>query len=108
MTKEPPKHLSAAARAWFAEVAASYNLESHHLRLLTLACEAWDEAEAARKIVAKVGLMYMDRYKQPRELPAVGTGRQARITFARLVRELALDVDPPNDSRPPRRGGQKH
>lgn len=108
MKPEAPQHLSAAAKAWFSSVAATFRLEPHHVRLLTLAAESWDEGETARKAVAEHGITFVDRYGQPRERPEVGTGRQARITFARLLRELALDISPPVESRPPRTGGRKH
>jgi hypothetical protein len=39
----PPKHLSPASKRWFKDIVASYDgLESRHIRLLTLAAEAWD------------------------------------------------------------------
>ena len=102
-----PAYLSKESRKWFASVVASYELESHHLRLLVLACESWDEKEAAREQVSKAGPTFVDRYGQPREHPAVGTGRQARIQFARLVRDMGLDIESPAESRPNRVGGRK-
>jgi len=104
---KPPGYLSKESRKWFASVCKNFDLESHHLRLLVLACESWDEKEAARAEVEKSGATYIDRYNQPREHPAVGTGRQARIQFARLVRDLGLDVEAPSESRPNRIGGQR-
>ena len=102
-----PSYLSKESREWFGLVATSFELEPHHVRLLVLACEAWDEKESARAEVAKSGETFIDRYGQPREHPAVGTGRQARIQFARLVRDLGLYVESPAESRPNRIGGQK-
>jgi hypothetical protein len=34
-----------------------YDLEEHHSRLLTMACEAWDRACEAREIMAKDGIV---------------------------------------------------
>jgi hypothetical protein len=102
----PPKHLRPDTAAWWAAVAGDYALESHHLRILTLAGEAWDRGVEAREAIARHGTVYVDRFDQPRARPEVAIERDSRIAFARLVRELALDVDPPDeDGRPPRLGG---
>lgn len=97
-----PQHLQKATRAWWKSVAEDYFLEPHHIRLLTLAAEAWDRTEEARKAVEKYGLTYIDRFDQPRARPEVSIERDSRLAFARLLRELDLDVDPPaSASRPP-------
>jgi phage terminase small subunit len=78
-------------------------LESHHLHLLVLACEALDRAAQAREAIAEHGPVFVDRYGQPRARPEVQIERDSRIAFARLLRELALDVEGPSESpRPPR------
>ncbi len=102
-----PSYLTKESRKWFNQVVANFDLDSHHIRLLTLAAECWDEASTARKAVEKHGLTFTDRYNQPKERPEVGTARQARIGFARLLRDLALDIESPAESRPNRIGGQK-
>lgn len=99
---KPPKHLKAGTRKWWATVVREYELEEHHLRLLTLAAEAWDRCEQARKALAKHGLTYNDRFHQPRARPEVAIERDSRIAFARLLRELDLDVEPSRSpGRPP-------
>ena len=103
-----PEHLEASTRKWFSQIVGDFELESHHLRILEMAGAAWDEYQTARKAVAKHGQTYIDRYDQPRERPEVGIARQARVGFARLIRELALDVEPPPSTRLPRTGGQQH
>lgn len=103
----PPQHLSPASAAWFSAVVKDYLLEPHHVRLLTLASQAWDRAEQARLAIAEHGLTHTDRFGTPRARPEVAIERDSRLAFARLLREMALDVAPP-DSRPPRRGGQRH
>lgn len=101
-THKPPKHLTAATKRWWASVNSEYALEDHHRRLLTLAAESWDRCEQARKAIAKHGLTFDDRFGQPRSRPEIAIERDNRIGFARLLRELALDVDAPaDDSRPP-------
>ena len=98
-----PAHLADETREWWVAVATEYQLESHHRRLLTLACESWDRGVQAREALAANGTTYTDRWGQPRARPEVAMERDARIGFARLVRELALDIEPPDDTgRPPR------
>lgn len=102
----PPAHLRPDTAAWWQAVASDYALEAHHLRILTLAAEAWDRGVEAREAIARHGTVYVDRFDQPRARPEVAIERDSRIAFARLVRELALDIDPPDEAgRPPRLGG---
>ena len=100
-----PAHLEPSTRKWFRQVVEEYDLGPHHVRLLTLACEAWDRAQQARELLAKSGPVINDRFDQPRAHPAVAIERDTRIAFARLVRELDLDGDPLPDPRLPRRAG---
>jgi phage terminase small subunit len=85
---------------WVEGVAKTYALEEHHLKLLVLAGEAFDRAAEAREAISKHGTTYVDRFNQPRARPEVAIARDASIAFARLLRELALDVAAP-DPRPP-------
>ena len=105
---QAPKHLSQAARKWWRTIEAEYFLESHQLKLLTLAAEAMDRCEQARQILTTDGVIVKDRYGAPKAHPAVGIERDSRLAFARLVRELALDgacSEP--DVRPPRPPGRR-
>jgi len=101
-TPLPPRHLRSLTRKWYATVLEDYALEPHHVRLLSLACEAWDRAAAAREIINAEGLTFTDRHGQPRARPEIAIERDSRIAFARLIRELDLDEIPtPEASRPP-------
>jgi P27 family predicted phage terminase small subunit len=101
-TNKAPKHLKAATRLWFENVVNEYELESHHLRLLILACEAWDRCEEARKAVGEHGLTFSNRHGEIKLRPEVTVERENRTAFARLLRELNLDSDSgPANSRPP-------
>ena len=104
--QRPPKHLRPATRKWFRSVIDEYDLEPHHIRLLTLAAESWDRGEQARQAL-ETGLTFLDRFGQPHARPEVAIERDSRIAFARLLRELDLDIPGPDDSRPPvlRRNG---
>jgi phage terminase small subunit len=102
MTVRAPKHLMPETRRWWCAVAEGFILEPHHLRLLSLAAEAWDRCTQARETIAREGLIFTDRFDQPRARPEVAIERDSRLAFARLLRELDLDVDPPaGGSGPP-------
>ena len=76
-------------------VVRDWPLDDHHVRLLTLAAEAWDEAATAREAIAEHGLTYTDRFQAPRPRPEVVIERDAAFRFARLVRQLDLDAEIP-------------
>jgi len=101
-----PRHLSPPTRTWFNMVMVEYDLEPHHVRLLTLACEAWDRCTEARKALKKHGLTFEDRFGQPHARPEAKVENDSRTAFARLLRELALDVEAPEPPRPPGIRGQ--
>src|SRR3989442_918574 len=96
--KAPP-HLESATAAWWVSVVTSWELDPHHVRLLTLAGEAFDRAVQARQILDRRGLTFKDRFGQPKPRPEVAIERDSRISFARLLRELDLDIDAPADDR---------
>ena len=99
-----PVHLAKETQKWWKSVVGDWTLEDHHVRLLTAACEAWDRCQQARKRLAKEGLIFKDRFGQPRARPEITIERDSRLAFARLLRELDLDVDPPREpGRPPGR-----
>jgi len=102
MTKRKPKapeHLSPATARWWRSVQEGYELEPHHVRLLTLAGEAFDRCAQARELIAKDGLVVPGREGGLRPHPAVAIERDSRLAFARLLRELDLDVEPPSEGR---------
>jgi len=98
----PPKHLTKEASAFWTHVVSTYALEPHHLHLLQAACESWDRMQAAREAVATQGLTFTDNRGCIKANPAVAIEKDARIAFARLIRELDLDEAMANlDVRPP-------
>jgi P27 family predicted phage terminase small subunit len=94
-TPKPPKHLSRDSKAWWTEVITGWKLEQHHRKILTAACEALDRATEARKAVARDGAYVKNRFGEVVKHPAIGVERDALITFARMLRELDLDNEPP-------------
>jgi P27 family predicted phage terminase small subunit len=98
-TRQPPDHLSADAKAWWSSAVAEYDFEPHHLRLLQAACESWDRMQQARQALADHGgLTFTDERGVIRSHPCVAHERDARISFARLVRELDLDCGAPSEA----------
>jgi len=94
MAARAPKHLRAPTAAWFRRVVAGYDLDEHHVRLLTLAGEAFDRASEARELVEAEGIVFSNRFGELRAHPAVAIERDSRIGFARLVRQLDLADEP--------------
>jgi P27 family predicted phage terminase small subunit len=92
---ESPAHLSPSARQWWTTTVETYILQEHHLRILQLACEAWDRSQQARERLDREGLTVPGAEGGIKTHPAVAIERDSRLAVARLVRELDLDVEPP-------------
>ena len=67
-----------------------YTLEPHHLKLLSLAAEAWDRYCGARDRLAVEGVTVETR-EGMRAHPCVAIERNALASFAALVKQLGLD-----------------
>ena len=98
-TPKAPAHLAEASRAWWRSVVRDYHLEPHHHRLLQAAAEAWDRLQEARELLARDGLVIGGREGGMRPHPAAAIERDSRLAFARLIRELDLDVEAPASDR---------
>ena len=90
-----PGHLEAATRVWWLSVVTRWDLEPHHVRLLTLAAEAWDRGVQARELLKRDGLTVDTKAGGVRAHPCVRIEADCRLSFARLIRELDLDIDAP-------------
>jgi phage terminase small subunit len=99
--KDTPAGLSLTAAAWWHSVTSNYALEDHHKKILECACRAWDRAAQAAALVDAEGLVTYDRFQQAKVHPACLVERDNRALFARLVRELGLDLDSPEERRAP-------
>ena len=64
-----PTYLQPMTRKWFAQVVADYELEPHHIKLLTLAAESWDRGVEARQKRATEGLTFTGKFGAPRIPP---------------------------------------
>ena len=100
-----PKHLSRTAGKFYTDVFKEFELEPHHLKILTAACECLDRMQDAREQIKKDGLFVKDRYGQVKAHPAQKVEIDNKTLFARLIRELGLDIEGPEESRLPRIGG---
>jgi phage terminase small subunit len=103
-----PRGLSHATRAWWHAVDDGYDLEAHHRKLLTVACQTWDRLQEIRAVIAAEGIEVPGRFPGQRMAhPLLSAERQSAVAFARLIRELALDDASPPETRPPRLGGKE-
>ena len=107
MKRTAPDHLSDEMKAAWRSLVRRYKFQGHHLRLLTLACEAWDRRAQARSELDAGGLTVTNRHGELRPHPAAAIEPDSAIRFARLIRELSLsDDDVVDDIRPPRLSGR--
>jgi phage terminase small subunit len=97
-----PGHLSTAMKEFYRQVCNDYELEGHRLRLLKQAAECYDRAEDARLEIKLNGITFKDKFGQIKPNPACKIETENKNLFARLLRELRLDIDTPSDSRLPR------
>ena len=97
-----PQHLRPDTQRWVRGVMRGWTLEEHHVRLLVLAAEAFDQAADAHAYLAKQGETYSDKRGVRRVCPEVGIEHNAKVLFTKLIRELGLDDGPaPEAPRPP-------
>jgi phage terminase small subunit len=96
-----PDHLKPATQAWFEGICRDFELESHHIKVLQLAAEAWDTYENARDAIAQHGMTFVNvKHGDVKPRPEVAIMQNSRIAFLRALRELNLDVAPPETPRP--------
>ena len=97
-TPSAPAHLSATTRSWWRAIVKDFDLQPHHLRLLQAAGEAWDRMVQAREVLSREGLTVESR-QGVKPHPCVAIERDSRIGFARMVKDLGLDIEPPIGGR---------
>ena len=101
--KRAPEFLKSDTKRWFNEICKTYELQSHHLKLLVIACQAWDRLTEARESLKRDGLFTKDRYGTLKANPACKIENDSMTQFIKAVRELGFDIDRPADThRPPR------
>ena len=95
--------LSKRAKRFFTKILNNYELEDHHLEILSQACHCLDRIEEARQKIEKDGDYILDRFGILKPHPALKTEEKNKVIFARLIRELGLDIEPGSGEigRPP-------
>jgi phage terminase small subunit len=95
--------LNSTGKSFRRKILAEFALEDEHdIRRLDLAAHCLDRIEECQKFIKSDGLFIKDRFEQMKEHPASKAERDNKSLFARLIRELGLDLEPPTESRPPR------
>ena len=87
-TLEVPKHLRPLTRQWIQGLLNNGNLVVCDTRLLILAGQAWDDAEKSMEVLAEHGMTYIDRFGAPKARPEVAILRDARLAYARILKQL--------------------
>lgn len=75
------------------------------LEILDRAIESFCRMRAAEELIDVEGLTVVNRFGEKKEHPALNTERKARAQFLLAIKQLNLDVLPPNH-RIGRPGGQ--
>ena len=71
---------------------ADYELgDAAGLALLRAACEAFQRAQEARKLIDRDGAVIIDRFGQPKPHPAVNIERDSRAQLIATLRALKLE-----------------
>ena len=95
-----PADLRPETRAWWASVVREYpRLKGHHHRMLTAAAHFWERGEEAREVLKANGNTETDRLGSERVRPEAALERASMLAYARMIRELDLDIDPPPGER---------
>lgn len=96
-----PKHLKPATRAWFDQIVSDFELESQHMRILQLAAESVGRLRKLARCNRRAWIYFRDkRHGDIKPRPEVAIMQNSRIALLRALRELNLDVAPPDSPRP--------
>jgi P27 family predicted phage terminase small subunit len=90
----PPGHLGAKSKRLWRSILDRYGLEDDELATLTLALEAWDIAQTARRKINRDGQMIEDRFGQIKPHPAIQIHRDSLASWSRLLTQIGIPSDP--------------
>jgi phage terminase small subunit len=95
----PPKHLGRRSKAFWRELNGIYEFEIHDLERLRVACEQIDLIDASEDAIRLAGRFVTDRYGAIKAHPGILVAKDARAMLLRALRELAVDITPPDDQK---------
>lgn len=105
-TIRAPKHLSKEAKKIWKSLITEYGIEDiAGLKILRVALEAFDRAQAAREKIDLEGMTVEDRYGQMKPRSLIACERDSRAAFLSGLKALNLDIEPLRDG-PGRPGGR--
>ena len=106
MKKEIPKHLSREAQKTWGALVEEYSIaDAAGLKILRVALEAFDRAQAARATIDENGMTVIDKAGQVKPHPLLACERDSRAAFLAGLKALNLDLEPLRDG-PGRPGGR--
>jgi P27 family predicted phage terminase small subunit len=92
-TNSTPSGLSSRSRRIWRSITEEFEFDDARRAILEEALRSLDRASEAAAIVDAEGVVYRDRFGQPKQHPATLVERDARGTAARLLATLGLDYD---------------
>ena len=105
-TQKPPVHFTSETKRIWQEIIDEYAIDdAAGLRILRVALEAFDRAQAARATIDKDGMTVKDKFGQTKPHPLLPIERDSRAAFLAGLKALNLDLEPLRD-RPGRPAGR--
>ncbi len=105
-SKLAPKNLSSEAKKIFKALCAEYSIDDvAGLKILRVALEAFDRAQAARDEIDRDGMTVKDKFNQIKPHPPLPIERDSRAAFLAGLKALNLNLEP-LQNRPGRPNGK--
>jgi P27 family predicted phage terminase small subunit len=95
---DPPAHLRPAGAALWRATVRLYDFDQPMLCVLTSMCDAVDRQAEARDILAKEGIVTVNKRGELRAHPACAIERDATATLAKAGKLLGLNLEPTRPS----------
>jgi P27 family predicted phage terminase small subunit len=98
-TNKAPGHLSQEAKRIWKEIVEEYSIDdAAGIRILRVALESFDRAQAARTAIDRDGLTVIDKAGQVKSHPLLPIERDSRQAFLAGLKALNLDLEPLRDA----------